>query len=109
MDEAEAAAALRVSVAALRRYEAGEVRLTALRLLQFASHLDAPLSALFAGASRETARRVVDHVRRMGQGEDAVHPDQRELLAFLHAFLGIADDAKRARMVEALAIAGDGD
>lgn len=109
MDEAQAAAALHVSVPALRRYEAGQGRLTALRLLQFAGLLGAPLTALFAAPPRETARTVLSHVRQMGSVDEAVRPDQRELLEFLHAWLAVTDEGQRARMVEALAIAGDAD
>jgi hypothetical protein len=106
MDEGQAAAALRVPVDALRRYEAGDGRLTALRLLQFAGLLGAPLTAMFRDAPRETTRTVLQHVREMGDA-GGVEPDQRELLDFLHAWLTIPDEAKRARMAEALIIAAD--
>lgn len=106
MDEARAAAALRVSVAALRSYEAGEGRLPALRLLQFAGLLGAPLTALFTNPPRETAQTVLQQVRQMEAVETA-HPGQRELLEFLQAWLTIPDENKRARMAQALIIAGD--
>jgi transcriptional regulator with XRE-family HTH domain len=108
LDEEQAAAALHVSVADLRRYEAGEGRLSSIRLLQLAGLLGVPLTALFAAPPRETAQSVLRHIREMAVTEP-VRPDQRELLDFLRAWLGIADEGKRARMVEALGIAADVD
>jgi transcriptional regulator with XRE-family HTH domain len=106
MDEEQAAAALHVPVAVLRSIEAGEGRLSALRLLQFAGLLGAPLTALFAAPSPETAQSALRQVRSLAALEPA-RPDQRELLDFLRAWLAIEDEGKRVRMAEALVIAAE--
>jgi transcriptional regulator with XRE-family HTH domain len=106
MNEEQAAAALHVPVAVLRGIEAGEGRLSALRLLQFAGLLGAPLTALFAAPSPETAQSALGQVRSLAALEP-VRPDQRELLDFLRAWLAIEDESKRGRMAEALVIAAE--
>jgi hypothetical protein len=106
MDEEQAAAALHVTVPQLRTIEAGDRRVTALRLLQFAGLLGAPLIELFSAASPEVVQSILSEVRNLAVNEP-VRADHREMLDFLRAWLSIGDEGKRARMAEALDIAAE--
>ncbi|MBX6323267.1 MAG: helix-turn-helix domain-containing protein [Rhodospirillaceae bacterium] len=101
IDEAAFAAALGVTVSLVLAMEAGDWSPPATRLLQIAGALGVPLVDLFAGRRPIARRRDA-----AGRGET---PDERELLDFVRACLRVRDPSYRARLSQALAIAGDND